>query len=453
MRKALLVSTVALALIGGGLWLSMRRQPSGTILADTPGAFRVEPAGAGLSIQLQDPQIPLRALRWLGPLRGGLLAAQVLTQSDRQQVVFFRDGQSIGEALVLKPFGISEGFWRFAALREVVELPGGEAALLYAPGETGSTEPAVVIAVDMAHGEARWTHRGAFARIVLADGSDPALLCFGGSSPIQRLALHAASGGEAGRTGPNAAAKNLELPPEVPVVEDLLPTGGATFLVSHPKGLSAYRGSKGWTHGPAPEDKGVPAAAWRSSLVRGGKAIWWQPWPGQVLSVHADGTGQAAWELEEADGSDPLAPDRQLLRLAGADADGTLWFSLARPAPPEAPVPPPQAAAPAPVAPALPAQPPIGPETPASPQAAPVDWAAYQAKGLDRIYRWHPHDQHLEQLIWSQTWLGLKPPPDLAPPGPDQVLHPESGALLIEGARGSWWLPLKALPFRPQLSR
>ena len=286
MKKALLGSAVALALIGGGLWLSMRRHPGGTILGDAPGAFQVEAAGGGLLIRLQ-AQVPLRALRWLGPFRGGLLAAQVLTQSDRQQVVFFRDGQPAGEVLVQKPFGVGEGFWRFAVLKDVAALPGGEAALLYAPGDEGGTDPAVVIAVDMAHGEVRWTHRGAFSRMVLTEGADPALLCYGGANPIQRLALSAARAGEAGRTGPNAAAKSLALPPEVPAVEDLLPTGGATFLVSHPKGLSAYRGSKGWTHVPAPADPGVPCAPWRSGLVRAGRAIWWQPWPGQLLAVHA----------------------------------------------------------------------------------------------------------------------------------------------------------------------
>lgn len=441
MKKILLASSVALLLIGGGLWLSTRRQPTGTMLADAPGAFRAEAAGAGTTLTLQDPQIPLRALRWLGPFRGGLLAAQVLTQSDRQQVAFFREGQPAGEILVVKPFGLSEGFWRFAVLKEVVELPGGEAALLYAPGDAGSAEPAVIVAADMAHGEVRWTHRGAFSRMVLTEGADPALLCYGGASPVQRLPLAAARGGEAGRTGPNAAAKSLELPPEVPAVEDLLPTGGATFLVAHPKGLSAYRGSKGWTHAAAPEDKGVPTSGWRSVLVRAGKTIWWQPWPGQLLSVRADGSDASAWELEEPEEGDPLGPDRHLLRLAGADAEGALWFTLAKPAPPVATAPVP----PAPPAPADPAPAPT--VAPAEAAAAPMDWAAYQAKGLDRVYRWHPHRSRLEALAWSQVWAGLRPPLDLAQLGPDQVLHPESGALLIEGARGSWLLPLKALPF------
>ena len=462
MNKLLLASAVGLALVSGGLWLSMRRQPTGTMLSDAPGAFRVEPAGAGRFLQLQDPQIPLRALRWLGPYRDGLLAAQVLTQSDRQEVVFFRDGQPMGQVMVLKPFGISEGFWRFAVLKEVAELPGGEAALLYAPADAASSEPAVVIAMDMAHGDVRWTHRGAFSRMVLTDGAEPALVCYGAANPIQRLALAAARAGEAGRTGPNAAAKSLELPPEVPAVEDLLPTGGASFLVSHAKGLSAYRGSKGWTHLAAPADRGVPSTNWRASLVRAGKTIWWQPWPGQMLSVHADGTEPSAWEVEEPEAGDPTGPDRQLLQLAGADAEGALWFTLAKPAPPVAAVPTPvQGAALAPTAPALPAQgAALAPTAPALPaQAAPpetsvpapapaMDWLAYQAKGLDRIYRWHPHHPRMEQLVWSQVWQGLKAPGDVGQPGPGQELHPESGALRVEGARGSWWLPLKALPFR-----
>lgn len=480
MNRKTLAAVLALGTLAaaGGLWLSIRRQPAGALLADDTGAFKAEPCGPGILLRLQDPMIPLRALRWLGPLRGGLMAAQVLTQSDRQQVVFFRDGQPGGEVLVTKPAGIAEGFWRFATLKEVLALPGGDVALLYIASDAASAEPSVLIALDPAHGDVRWTHRGAFQRLALSEGKDPALFCFGGGAPIQRLPLAAAGAGEAGRAAPNAAAKTIALPPEIPAVEDLLPTGSGTFLVSHAQGLAAFKGGA-WTHFPAPGDHGVPCLGWHSALVRAGRRLWWQAWPGRLIEVKADGSGQSDW-APEAPGDAPFAPDAQLLRLLGVDAAGALWFALAPPvlasagqgpgatpaaspaaSPGTTPATPAPASAPAAVPPApqvAAAAPPGGtppsaaePAVPGAPEAGPapsVDWQAYMAQGLNRIYRWNPARHALERFSWSQDWASLKPPPELSQPVTEQTVCPEAGALLIAGPRSAWWLPLAALPLR-----
>ena len=437
MNKALLAIPVALIVVAGGLWLSIRRQPSGTPLPDIQGPFLVETSGPGHLIRLQDPQ-PLRALHWVQPLPGGLMAAQVLTQSDRQEVVFFREGQLASEVLVVKPFGIAEGFWRFAVLKEVADLPGGEAVLLYGPADPASGEPSVAIAVDVAHGDVRWTHRGPWSRMALAPGKDASLFFFGGPSPIQRLPLGAASGGEAGRAGPNAAAKAVELPAEIASVDDLLPTGGSGFLVSHAKGLSAYASATGWQHGPAPDAAEVPCQSWHGTLAQAGGKLWWQANPGQVHQVKADGTllNDRQPTFPEGDG---FSPDAHLLRLLGGNPKGELWFALATPANPASP--------PAPAATGDPAQgmvPAASPETP-----APVfDWLAYSAQGLDRIYRWDPRTERLERLSWAAAWAGLKAPAEVPQPGAAQALRPGSGALLLEAPRSAWWLPLQALPFQ-----
>ena len=465
MNKKVMVTVLALGavLVAGGLWRSNRRQPAGTLLSDDTGAFKAEPCGPGSLIRLQDPMIPLRSLRWVGPLRDGLLAAQVLTQSDRQQVAFFREGKPEGEVLVAKPTGISEGFWRFAVLREVLALPGGDVALLYAAADAVSTEPSVLIALDPTHGDVRWTHRGAFQRMALAEGKEPVLFCFGGGSPIQRLPLAAAGAGEAGRSGPNAAAKVIALPPEIPLVEDLLPTGGGTCLVSHALGLAAFKGGT-WTFFPAPEDHGVPCLGWHSALVQAGRKIWWQAWPGRLIAVKADGTGQSDW-APEAPGDATFAPDGQLLRLLGADPSGALWFALASPVlapagPTPSAVPDPTAAAPAAApqaAAALPSPtpqaavpaPPAGPSASGTADGGPassVAWSAYMVQGLNRIYRWNPARHALERFAWAQDWSALRPPPELSQPVTEQTVRPEAGALVIAGPRSAWWLPLSALP-------
>ena len=455
-KRRLVISGLVAMLAAGGLWLSLRRQPSGSPLEEAASAFRVDTSGPGRLITYQDTQVPLRALRWIGPLPGGWLAAQVLTQSDRQQVAFFCNGQPAGQVLVTKPLGISEGYWRFAVLEAVLPLADGGAVLLYAPEKMAADDKAVAVAVDLATANVRWSHRGGFSRMALATGADPGIYFFGGKAPIQRLSLAAASQGNAGREGPNGAAKSLELPAEIPEVEDLLPTGGYSFLVSHRNGLSAYRGGKGWTHYPAPEDKGVACLDWRSSLVMAHKKIWWQALPGRLAQVQPDGTTLAEWAPEGWAPDDPQARDGKLLRLLGSDAGGALWFAVAAPAPAMPAAPAGQAsgdstmaagaaaplfARPAPV---------VAPESAVPAEVTPPveDWPGYAAKGLDRVYRWDAGKKRLERFVWSQDWKAINPPPDLATPGAGQALLPGSGALLVEGTRSAWWLPLEALPFQ-----
>jgi hypothetical protein len=229
-------------------------------------------------------------------------------------------------------------------------------------------------------------------------------------------------------------AKDIELPPEAQDLEDLLPTGAWTFLAATRAGLSAYQGSKGWTHYPGPEDKGVPCAGWKSRLAQGGRKIWWQPAPGRLVQVGQDGSLVADREITGFAPEDPQARDAGLLQLMGADATGRLWFSLATPAGPSA------VAAPAPGADAVPAQ---GAEG----QPAPEDWAAYAARGLDRAYRWNPDKEGgLERLDWRQAWAALKAPAEMG--GAVPRVHPGAGSLLLEGNRAGWWLPLAALPFQ-----
>jgi hypothetical protein len=416
MKRLLLVAPVLLALLAGGLAWSLRRQPSAAPLDDQGSAFSLQPSGPGQLVTFQEGPIPLRAFRWLGPLPDGGLVAQVLGQNDRQRVALLRADRSQDTLLVLKPFGVSEGFWRFAALQGAALVPGGTLLLLYQAGDPGSPEPSLALALDVASQQVRWSCRGAFTRLALTPAAD-AVYLYGGKDPIQRVALGAA---------PHPAPTLIELPPELAQVEDLLPTGGSGFLASHRNGLSAYRAGTGWTHFPAPEERGVPCRDFHSSLTRSGKDIWWQAVPGQLVKVRPDGSPALEWQ-GELPADDPFAMDVRLLRTLGADPGGGLWFALATPVP--KPV---AAQAPNPAEAAVP-----DPGT---------DWDAYAAGGLDRLYRWNPAGRTLERVALPKAWAALNPPANLQPPSLGQGVVPAAGALLAQGPRSAWWLPLRALP-------
>ena len=414
MKRLLISAGVVLALLGGGLSWSLRRQPSAAPLDDQASAFSVQASGPGRLITFQAAQIPLRSLRWLAPLPGGVVAAQVLSQNDRQRVALFRDGLTQETLLVLKPVGVSDGFWRFAALREAA-APAGTLLLLYQPGDPGSTEAPLALALDVASQQVRWFVRGDFNRLALTPDAQ-AVYLYGGKGPIQRIALNQA--------GAHPAPTTIDLPAEIPQVEELLPTGAAGFLASHRNGLSCYRVKEGWTHFPLPEARGVDCPNFRSGLARAGKDIWWQAVPGQLVKVRSDGTPGQAWQ-GELPAEDAFARDTRLLRMLGADPAGNIWFALATPAPTAAK---PQA------------------ENPADTEAAPAeDWGAYAAAGLDRLYRWNPAGKTLARISLPSLWAPLHPPPGVLPPALGQGVAPAAGALLAEGGRCAWWLPLEAL--------
>jgi len=223
MKGILITAGLVAAALGCGLWWSLQRPPSTAPLDDQASGFTVQASGPGQLITFQDAQTPLRAFRWLPPLPGGALAAQVLSQNDRQRVALFHDGAQ-DLLLVLKPVGVADGFWRFAALREAALAPGGILLLLYQAGDPGSTEQSLALALDVASQQVRWFCRGAFAHLAVAPGANPAVYLYGGKGLVLRLALKSAS------THP--APEAIELPTLVPELDDLLPTGAAGFLAS-----------------------------------------------------------------------------------------------------------------------------------------------------------------------------------------------------------------------------
>ena len=415
MRRLLISAGVVLALLGWGLWWALRRQPSTAPVDDQASIFTVQASGPGRLITFQDPQIPLRSLHWLAPLHGGSVAAQVLSQNNRQRVTLFPGGLTQDTLLVVKPVGVSDAFWRFATLREAAVVPGGTLLLLYQPGDPDSREASLALALDLASQQVRWFVQGDFSRLALTPDAE-AVYLYGGKGPVQRIALNQA--------GLHPVPATIDLPAEIREVEALLPIGAAGFLASHREGLSRYRTKDGWTHFPKPGGPGVDCGNFRSGLVRAGKDIWWQALPGQLVRVDPDGTPGPVWQ-GELPAEAPFARDAQLLRLLGADPAGNIWFALATPAP-------------APVS--------APPDQPADAQAPPAeDWGAYAAAGLDRLYRWNPARQTLARISLPSLWPALHPPPGVPPPALGQGVAPAAGALLAQGARCAWWLPLEAL--------
>ena len=423
--KKILTSILAAGLLVGGLLYLTRRKPSALPPGgEDPPMFEIEAAEGGQLIRFGDPQAPLRAFRWLQPVQPGVLVAQVATQNDRQQIALFKDAVLQASYLVPKPPGVRDGFFRLAELRAAL-VSEGVAVLLYAARETDDLP--VVIALDLATKTIRWTHRAQGERLALANG---AIYLFGPGSPPVRLPLALADGEQTTPAGSRSSARTIDLPPEVQDVSDLAPTGTGSFLLAHKGGLSAYLGSKGWNHIPVPE--GDPGLFKGVRPVLGGDSrhLWWQPYPGCVIQVLADGTPKATWTPAQLPTAEPFARDATLLHLLGSDPEGRLWFDLATPGTPAVPAPPASAEA--------------KPEEPAGAPPAgqePEDWKPYVSQGLDRLYCWDSQKRQLRRVLWSS----LAVPGGVPKPARGSGIKPVSGAFLLENGSTAWLVPLGAL--------
>ena len=432
---------IAILLVGlliTGLWWTIRRRPGAVPPSeDNQMMFQVETAKRGYLIRYVDPQTPLRSLRWLVPVQSAFLVVQVVTQSDRQRVSIFKDGKFQGSYLVPKPTGVREGFFRLAELRDARVVDGDVAVLLYAT--PGTDELPLLVALDLKTKDIRWMHRARGEHLVMTEGAAAVIYLFGSNTPPVRLPIALVSKERTSPTGARSAAKTLELPPEILEIADLKPTGLWTFLLAHKGGLSAYLGSKGWLHQLPPEGNPGLFKEVQGVLTRGGKKLWWQPFPGMVVQILPNGTPQAIWTPEALPVSEPFAKDAALLHLLGADAEGKLWFDLAIPSQTTAP----KVSTP----PGQPAKSQGQPEIPTPggattlPSAVLEDWPTYVNQGLDRVYGWDPQKKTLQRVRWS----ALAVPQGFPKPANGLKIAPGSDALLLENGPSAWLLPLSTL--------
>ncbi|MDE3245336.1 MAG: hypothetical protein KGN80_04555 [Acidobacteriota bacterium] len=454
MRKTLLIIIIAMLALGSAAWWLLRVRSAPFSLDESFRSFSADNLGEGRLFRYTDGGRPLRAIRWLHPTAGGIVVAQVLTQTDQQQIGIFQNGQLTAQMHVPRPEGVAEGFYRFAQLRDAVVVPSDVVVLLYRAQDPTSADVPLLIAMDLTTQSVRWSHRAAVERLTLAldqkqggGKSASSVLGFGDKGELVRLPLALQQGEREGARAPHAAAQSIELPPEIQGVTDLVPTGSAGFLITHRMGLSAYLGEKGWNHLALPTPGPLGFVEPKSRLVASGNKLWWQPEPGRLMEVASDGTPVAMWDPSSFPLPAPHEKDAELLQLLGADAEGKLWFGLAVPTllPPLA----------------NPDQPKMGdakPEASAATEPAPMlqpqaiqgidrnAWEAYLRQGLDRLYCWDPEGGTLKGASWTTSWRSLGPPSDFSIPMGDGALQPAAGGFLFDSGTQAWWLPLKVLP-------
>lgn len=435
MRKSL-IGAMALGLavvVGGGLWLVRRGSALPSSADGEAPLFKAEPQGAGMLIQME-PREPLRAVRWLPPLAGGEVLCQVSTQSDRQLLAIFPQGKAGALLALPRPEGLSEGFFRQMEVRDALRVKDTLVLLLKADG--GRRDLPLVMALDR-EGGLLWTQRTLGDHLAAAEG---AVWAWGPSS-AQRLPLAASK----------ALPPAVTWPDEVPPPTAFLATGSG-FLLSHAKGLSAWRGEAGWSHAPCPSPSPLGFTEPKGTLLKAGATLYWQPEPGTLLRVSAEGQVLGTETLPVPEGAER---DGALLRLLGRDASGRLWFGLAAPLlPVAAATPAPQAPAPAPAPATAPTEDgwkeesaPVAATAPAPALTSEVR-EAYEAllkAPMDRLYAWKPGDKALRRITWSQSWPQLHAPAAFAPPPGDGALRPEAGGFLFGNEGQRWWLPLDAL--------
>ncbi len=452
MRKTLLIIIIAMLALGSAAWWLLRVRSAPFSLDESFRSFSADNLGEGRLFRYTDGGRPLRAIRWLRPTAGGVVVAQVLTQTDQQQIGIFQNGQLTAQMHVPRPEGVAEGFYRFAQLRDAVVVHADVAVLLYLAQDATSADVPLLIAMDLTTQSVRWSHRAAVERLALAldekqGKGASSVLGYGDKGELVRLPLALQPGEREGARAPHAAAQSIEMPPEIQGVTDLVPTGSVGFLISHRMGLSAYLGQKGWIHLALPSPGPLGFVEPMGRLVSSGKKLWWQPEPGRLIEVTSEGTPVAMWEPKSFPIPAPHEKDAELLQLLGADAEGKLWFGLAVPT----------------LLPPLPSPIPLEVDDAASGAAAasePVpllqpqvvegvdrsSWEAYLHQGLDRLYCWDPEDGALKRASWTTSWRSLGPPSDFSIPMGDGALQPAAGGFLFGSGTQAWWLPLKVLP-------
>ena len=437
----------ALAGIGLGARLILVRPTSHPPVAEDAPPFLVQPAGAGIAIDYQPSDIPMRSRIWSRTLPGGAVVVQLLSQANRQQVQVFLDGR-LGPTLTLAcPKEVPENIFNFAELMDAALVPDGALFLLYRTHGAGDLP--LLMAWNLKTASLLWTFRGAGERLALAPGGT-SLFLYGPSASVQCLTLM----GSHGTWTTQPTVKQCELPPDASPLQVLLPLGADRFLAATDTELLAWDGSQ-FTRTPAPTPSPLGFTAPRAALARAGHTLWWQPEPGSLRQVDEHGQVMAALDLAPMIQGDH-AQDSALLQLLGSDAQGALWFAPVAPSF-KPPVPSPRQAIP--VLPTVPPviQPPAGteptgpapmPSPSSTPQAQPLEqaWQPYLTAGLDRLYCWRPGGSTMLFFSWRNVWKGLGAPSHLAQPEGPASFNPAAAGFLLGDQDHRWWLPLSAVP-------
>ena len=440
--KRLLLGLGALGLVAlAGYGALHRSAAPATVKGQNLSPFQAAVAGRGTLIQYHPGDIPIRTLAWVKPLQDGTAVAQMLSQSGCQQVYLFQSGLPQASLTLSQPDGVQDNAFAFAELQEAALASHHLLLLLYRTRQPET--PALLIAWGLDQGAQLWAYQGTGTHLALSRSGGTAFLS-DAEGPIQSLRLLDKNG----QVLPTPAVSQIPIPPGLVGLSDVLPTQGQNLLVAATGSLWAFQ-SGSWSQHPAPQPSALGFAPGQGALARTGDRLWWQPEPGCLLEIGADGTPLPPQDLGTLL-SGPQARDAALLHLLGADRHGALWFTPEAPAfqapsapaatlPGELPVP-----APAPSAEPAPAPAEAAP-VPASPSPdSPAAWAPYLQAGLGRLYRWKPGEPAMQSYDWSSLWPGLGAPQDIPQPTDDGGLVPASGGFLLGGQEHRWWLPLTA---------
>ncbi|HTL97202.1 MAG TPA: hypothetical protein VL181_00220 [Holophagaceae bacterium] len=390
--------------------------------------FSSAPAGAGALLSLNTATVqPMRSVRFLVAQEGGGILAQALTQTGDQMIGRFQDGRSMGSLRLPLPDGMPAAFFRFAKLADAADLKDGSLLLLFVDGTGGSAAPWLVDA-DAATGEIRWTLKAAGSQLAMEPGGASCLVW--STSSLGRASWNA-----------EPAFKPLPMPDGVTVLDAVQAMPGGSLLAASPGGLARFTNG-GWTTTPLPDPGDLAFPGMPGALASLGKSSYWQPRPGQLARLGPDGAVTPV-DLTKLAMPAGREKDAALLRLAGADAGGHLWFALATP---DLTVAPHSAAQPSAALQAMAAMSSSATPAPASkPALDPASWMDYLKNGLDRVYVWDPDGSAPRLLDWKARWTGLGAPSDFPLPLM-RDLHPEDGTLLMNLDTRAWWVPMSRLP-------
>ncbi len=431
MRKDLLVGGgAALLLLTGLWWLSRRPQPDTKPVGagQEVSVFTAVPYGAG-SLLSANPPGPLRSMSWISLMTGGETVCYLSTQADQQLIGLYQNG-ALQKSLTLPQIpDVDSAFFRKASLRDAAATP--TLLLLLLGDEDHPKDQGLVLALDLASGEFRWSLPASGQHLLVSGES---ALIFGPDAPVTRCTW----------AKKKPIQTTVDLPPEIHHPEALLPLGSGTFLLAHQAGLSAFLGASGWKHTAPPPAGPLSFPTGRPALVRSGRVYWWQPRPGQLFEVGSDATIRREVILKDLPAMASHELDRSLLTLLGADPEGHLWFGLSLPEPPREEIPQ-EIVTPSPGGSEAATTTPPAATSPAFTVEERAAWEAYLKQPMDRLYRLTSNGKTLTGYSWSERWPTLHPPEGFRPPRGDEAFVPSGGAFLLGEDRQRWRLPLTAL--------
>ena len=119
--KKIVIAILVVGLLVLGLWWTIRRRPGAVPpVEDNQTVFRAEAAERGSLHPLRRSPDAAAIPEVAAPSPGGIVVAQVVTQSDRQQICPLQGRDLPGQLSRPQTRGVRDGFFRLAELRDAL---------------------------------------------------------------------------------------------------------------------------------------------------------------------------------------------------------------------------------------------------------------------------------------------------------------------------------------------